>query len=58
MAIAGYEGGHMDILSRVAILFSDTDEVDSCSPLNQPRNSSSSSRLTTKTEDARALHQV
>ena len=24
----GYEGGHMDILSRVAILFSDTDEVD------------------------------
>ena len=28
MGIAGYEGGHMDILSRVAILFSDTDEVD------------------------------
>ena len=26
--IAGYQGGHMDILSRVAILFSDTDEVD------------------------------
>jgi mannitol PTS system EIIA component len=28
MGIAGYQGGHMDILSRVAILFSDTDEVD------------------------------
>ena len=28
MGIAGYEGGHMDILSSVAILFSDTDEVD------------------------------
>ena len=28
LGIAGYEGGHMDILSRVAILFSDTDEVD------------------------------
>jgi mannitol PTS system EIIA component len=28
LGIAGYEGGHMDILSKVAILFSDTDEVD------------------------------
>ena len=28
MGIAGYEGGHMDILSRIAIVFSDTDEVD------------------------------
>ena len=28
MGIAGYQGGHMDILSSVAILFSDTDEVD------------------------------
>src|ERR671910_483627 len=28
MGIAGYQGGHMDILSRVAIVFSDTDEVD------------------------------
>jgi PTS system mannitol-specific IIA component len=28
MGIAGYQGGHMDILSRVAILFSDTDEVE------------------------------
>jgi PTS system mannitol-specific IIA component len=28
LGIAGYEGGHMDILSRIAILFSDTDEVD------------------------------
>ena len=28
LGIAGYQGGHMDILSRVAILFSDTDEVD------------------------------
>src|SRR3954452_12731277 len=28
LGIAGYEGGHMDILSRVAILFSDEDEVD------------------------------
>ena len=28
IGIAGYEGGHMEILSKVAILFSDTDEVD------------------------------
>ena len=28
IGIAGYEGGHMDILSKVAIVFSDTDEVD------------------------------
>ena len=28
MGIAGHQGGHMDILSSVAILFSDTDEVD------------------------------
>ena len=28
MGIAGYEGGHMDILGKVAIIFSDTDEVD------------------------------
>ena len=28
LGIAGYQGGHMDILSRVAIVFSDTDEVD------------------------------
>jgi PTS system mannitol-specific IIA component len=28
MGIAGYQGGHMDILSRVAILFSDEEEVD------------------------------
>ena len=28
MGIAGYQGGHMDVLSRVAILFSDTDEVE------------------------------
>jgi mannitol PTS system EIIA component len=28
LGIAGYQGGHMDILSRIAILFSDTDEVD------------------------------
>jgi PTS system mannitol-specific IIA component len=28
LGIAGYEGGHMDILSRIAILFSDTDDVD------------------------------
>jgi PTS system mannitol-specific IIA component len=28
LGIAGYEGGHMDILSRVAILFSDMDEVE------------------------------
>jgi mannitol PTS system EIIA component len=28
IGIAGYEGGHMDILSKVAIVFSDMDEVD------------------------------
>jgi len=28
LGIAGYEGGHMDILSRIALVFSDTDEVD------------------------------
>jgi PTS system mannitol-specific IIA component len=28
LGIAGYQGGHMDILSRIAIVFSDTDQVD------------------------------
>ena len=28
LGIAGYQGGHMDILSRIAIVFADTDEVD------------------------------
>jgi PTS system mannitol-specific IIA component len=28
LGIAGYQGGHMDILSRIALVFSDTDEVD------------------------------
>ena len=28
LGIAGYQGGHMDILSRIAIVFSDTEEVD------------------------------
>lgn len=28
VGIAGYEGGHLDILSKVAIIFNDTDEVD------------------------------
>jgi PTS system mannitol-specific IIA component len=28
LGIAGYQGGHMDILSRIAIVFSDTDEVE------------------------------
>ena len=28
LGIAGYQGGHMDILSRIAIVFPDTDEVD------------------------------
>jgi mannitol PTS system EIIA component len=28
LGIAGHEGGHMEILSKVAILFSDEDEVD------------------------------
>jgi PTS system mannitol-specific IIA component len=28
LGIAGYQGGHMDILSKIAILFSDTDEVE------------------------------
>ena len=28
IGIAGHEGGHLEILGKVAILFSDTDEVD------------------------------
>jgi PTS system mannitol-specific IIA component len=28
LGIAGYQGGHMDILSRIALLFGDMDEVD------------------------------
>lgn len=28
LGIAGYEGGHMDILSRIAIFFSEMDDVD------------------------------
>ena len=28
LGIAGYQGGHMDILSRIALVFSDTDQVD------------------------------
>src|SRR4051794_25343704 len=28
LGIAGYQGGHMDILSKIAIMFSDMDEVD------------------------------
>jgi len=28
LGIAGYEGGHMDILSKIAILFSDMDDVN------------------------------
>jgi len=28
LGIAGYEGGHLEILGQIAILFSDTDEVD------------------------------
>jgi PTS system mannitol-specific IIA component len=28
LGIAGYQGGHMDILSKIALLFSDMDEVD------------------------------
>ena len=28
VGIAGYEGGHLEILSKVAVIFSDTDEVD------------------------------
>jgi mannitol PTS system EIIA component len=28
LGIAGYQGGHMDILSKVAIMFSDMDEVN------------------------------
>jgi PTS system mannitol-specific IIA component len=28
LGIAGYQGGHMDILSRIAVIFSDTDEVE------------------------------
>ena len=28
VGIAGYQGGHLDILSKIAIIFADTDEVD------------------------------
>jgi PTS system mannitol-specific IIA component len=28
IGIAGHEGGHLEILSKVALAFSDTDEVD------------------------------
>jgi PTS system mannitol-specific IIA component len=28
LGIAGYQGGHMDILSRIALLFGDMDEVE------------------------------
>ena len=28
VGIAGHEGGHLEILSKIAIVFSDTDEVD------------------------------
>jgi PTS system mannitol-specific IIA component len=28
IGIAGYEGGHLEILGKVAVIFSDTDEVD------------------------------
>ena len=28
LGIAGYQGGHMDIPSRIALVFSDTDQVD------------------------------
>lgn len=28
IGIAGYQGGHLEILGKVAIVFSDTDEVD------------------------------
>jgi mannitol PTS system EIIA component len=28
LGIAGYQGGHMDILSRIALVFADTDEVE------------------------------
>ena len=28
LGIAGYQGGHLDILGQIAIVFSDTDEVD------------------------------
>jgi PTS system mannitol-specific IIA component len=28
VGIAGVEGGHLEILGKIAILFSDTDEVD------------------------------
>ena len=28
IGIAGHEGGHLEILSKVAVVFSDTDEVD------------------------------
>jgi mannitol PTS system EIIA component len=28
VGIAGYEGGHLEILGKIAVIFSDTDEVD------------------------------
>ena len=28
VGIAGHEGGHLEILGKIAIIFSDTDEVD------------------------------
>ena len=28
VGIAGHEGGHLEILSKIAIIFADTDEVD------------------------------
>ena len=28
VGIAGYQGGHLEILGKIAIIFSDTDEVD------------------------------
>ena len=28
VGIAGYQGGHLDILSKIALIFADTDEVD------------------------------
>ena len=28
VGIAGYEGGHLEILGKIAIVFSDFDEVD------------------------------
>ena len=28
VGIAGYEGGHLEILGKIAVIFSDMDEVD------------------------------